>query len=117
MNKKAEERDLFPGALEMMILRTLQRQSQHGYALAQQIKRMSNDLLEIEEGTLYPALQRLLKGGLVKAEWGVSATKRKIRIYSVTAAGKKHLKTQVSSFERMLEGIRRVLTPEELSIG
>jgi PadR family transcriptional regulator, regulatory protein PadR len=113
VNKKAEERDLFPGALEMMILRTLQRQPQHGYALAQQIKRMSNDLLEIEEGTLYPALQRLLKAGLVKAEWGVSATKRKIRIYSVTAAGKKDLKTQVSSFERMLEGIQRVLTPEE----
>lgn len=113
MNKRAEERDLFPGALEMMILRTLQRQPQHGYALAQHIKRMSNDLLQIEEGTLYPALQRLLQAGLVTAEWGVSATKRKIRIYRVTAAGKKHLKTQVSSFERMLEGIQRVLTPEE----
>jgi PadR family transcriptional regulator, regulatory protein PadR len=98
----------------MMILRTLQRAPQHGYALAQQIKRMSKDLLEIEEGTLYPALQRLLKAGLVKAEWGVSATKRRVRIYSVTVAGKKHLKTQVSSFERMLEGIHRVLTPEEL---
>lgn len=113
MNKRAEERDLFPGALEMMILRTLQRQPQHGYALAQHIKRMSKDLLQIEEGTLYPALQRLLKAGLVKAEWGISVTKRRIRIYSVTVAGKKHLKTQVSSFERMLEGIQRVLTPEE----
>ncbi len=113
VNTKAEERDLFPGALEMMILRTLQRQPQHGYALAQHIKRMSNDLLQIEEGTLYPALQRLRKAGLVKAEWGISATKRRIRIYSVTAAGKKHLKTQVLNFERMLEGIQRVLTPEE----
>jgi len=113
VNKRAEERDLFPGALEMMILRTLQRQPQHGYALAQHIKRMSKDLLQIEEGTLYPALQRLLKAGLVKAEWGISVTKRRIRIYSVTVAGKKHLKTQVSSFERMLEGIQRVLTPEE----
>jgi len=82
-----------------MILRTLQRQPQHGYALAQHIKRMSNDLLQIEEGTLYPALQRSLQAGLV--------------IYRVTAAGKKHLKTQVSSFEWMLEGIQRVLTPEE----
>ena len=113
MNKRAEARDLFPGALEMMILRTLQRQPQHGYALAQHIKRMSNDLLQIEEGTLYPALQRSLQAGLVKAEWGASGTKRKIRIYRVTAAGKKHLKTQVSSFEWMLEGIQRVLTPEE----
>jgi PadR family transcriptional regulator, regulatory protein PadR len=113
VNKKAEARDLFPGALEMMILRLLQRQPQHGYVLAQHIKRMSNDLLQIEEGTLYPALQRLLKADLVKAEWGVSATKRRIRIYGVTAAGKKHLKTQVSSFERMLEGIQRVLALEE----
>jgi PadR family transcriptional regulator, regulatory protein PadR len=113
VTKRPEERDLFPGALEMMILRTLQRQPQHGYALAQHIKRMSNDLLQIEEGTLYPALQRLLQAGLVNAAWGVSSTKRKIRIYSVTAAGRKRLKTQVSSFERMLEGIQRVLTPEE----
>ena len=105
VNTKAEERDLFPGALEMMILRQLQWQPLHGYALAQHIKRASNDLLQIEEGTLYPALQRLLKAGLVKAEWAVSGTKRRIRIYRVTAAGKKHLKTQVSSFERMLEGI------------
>ncbi|MGC2768025.1 MAG: PadR family transcriptional regulator [Candidatus Acidiferrum sp.] len=113
MNKTAADRDLFPGTLEMMILRTLQRQPQHGYALAQHIKRMSNDLLQIEEGTLYPALQRLLQAGLVNAHWGVSATKRKIRIYSVSAAGKKDLKIQVSSFERMLEGIHRVLAPEE----
>jgi PadR family transcriptional regulator, regulatory protein PadR len=113
VNTKAEERDLFPGALEMMILRLLQWQPLHGYALAQHIKRASHDLLEIEEGTLYPALQRLLKADLVKAEWGVSATKRRVRIYSVTAAGKKRLKTQVSSFERMLEGIQRVLALEE----
>src|SRR5690242_21943977 len=84
-----EERDLFPGALEMMILRTLKRQPLHGYALAQIIKRTSNDLLQIEEGSLYPALQRLLKAELVKAEWGVSATNRRVRIYRLTKAGAK----------------------------
>jgi PadR family transcriptional regulator PadR len=111
--KKSEQRDLFPGALEMMILRTLKRQPLHGYALVQRIKRTSDDLLQIEEGSLYPALQRLLKEELVKAEWGISATNRRIRIYKLTAAGAKHLERQVSSFEKMLEGITRVLARGE----
>jgi PadR family transcriptional regulator PadR len=111
--KKSEQRDLFPGALEMMILRTLKRQPLHGYALVQHIKRTSDDLLQIEEGSLYPALQRLLKEELVKAEWGISATNRRIRIYKLTAAGAKHLERQVSSFEKMLEGITRVLARGE----
>jgi PadR family transcriptional regulator, regulatory protein PadR len=111
--KNTEQRDLFPGALEMMILRMLKRQPMHGYALVQQIKRTSQDVLEIEEGSLYPALQRLLKEEFVKAEWGVSATNRRVRIYKMTTAGAKHLEREVSSFERMLEGISRVLRPEE----
>jgi len=111
--KNREQRDLFPGALEMMTLRTLRRQPLHGYALAQHIKRTSNDLLEIEEGSLYPALQRLLKDGLVKAEWGVSATNRRVRIYRLTAAGARHLDQEVSRFNRMLDGITRVLAPGE----
>src|SRR5689334_23702855 len=109
--KTREQRDLFPGALEMMILRSLKRQPLHGYALAQHIKRTSDDLLQIEEGSLYPALQRMLKQGLVKAEWAISTTNRRVRIYKVTPAGSKHLEEQVSSFERMLEGITRVLAP------
>jgi PadR family transcriptional regulator PadR len=112
--KKSEQRDLFPGALEMMILRTLKRQPLHGYALVQHIKRTSNDLLQIEEGSLYPALQRLLKDDLVKAEWGISSTNRRVRIYKLTAAGSKHLEREVSSFEKMLDGITRVLAPGEL---
>jgi transcriptional regulator len=112
--KKSEQRDLFPGALEMMILRTLKRQPLHGYALVQHIKRTSNDLLQIEEGSLYPALQRLLKDDLVKAEWGISSTNRRVRIYKLTAAGSKHLEREVSSFEKMLDGISRVLAPGEL---
>jgi transcriptional regulator len=109
--KKPEERDLFRGALEMMILRTLIRQPLHGYALAQHIKRTSNDLLQIEEGSLYPALQRLLKEGLVKAEWGVSSTNRRVRTYQLTPTGARHLEREVMSFERMLEGITRVMAP------
>lgn len=112
--KNSDQRDLFPGALEMMILRTLQRQPLHGYALAQQIKRTSNDLLQIEEGSLYPALQRLLKHGLVKAHWGVSSTNRRVRTYKLTPVGARRLAREVSRFNRMLEGITRVLAPGEL---
>src|SRR5882724_1545759 len=99
--KHRDQRDLFPGALEMMILRTLKRQPLHGYALAQQIKRSSNDLLQIEEGSLYPALQRLLKDELVKAVWGISSTNRRVRIYNLTKTGERHLECEVSKFERM----------------
>jgi PadR family transcriptional regulator PadR len=109
--KKSARRDLFPGALEMMILQSLRRQPSHGYALVQHIKRTSQDLLQVEEGSLYPALQRLLKEELVKAEWGVSSTNRRVRIYRLTAAGAKHLEREVSSFERMLQGITHVLAP------
>lgn len=111
--KNTEPRDLFPGALEMMILHTLKHKPLHGYALAQHIKQTSNDLLQIEEGSLYPALQRMLKQGWVKAEWGISATNRRVRIYQLTPAGRKHVEEEVSSFEQMLEGITRVILPAE----
>lgn len=109
--KRPEGRDLFPGALEMMVLRILKHQPMHGYALTLHIKRSSSDLLDVEEGSLYPALQRMLKESWVTAKWGVSDTKRRVRIYRLTPAGARHLETEVSSFERMLEGIRRVLAP------
>lgn len=105
----AESRSLFPGALEMMVLRVLKREPLHGYALVQRIQQCSDDLLQVEEGSLYPALQRLLKAKLVQAEWGVSATNRRVRIYQITTAGVKHLSSEISSFEQMLEGITRVL--------
>ena len=111
--KNPAQRDLFPGALEMMILQTLKRQPLHGYALVQHIKRTSNDLLQIEEGSLYPALQRLLKEDLVKADWSISSTNRRVRTYKLTAKGAKHLEHEVSRFEKMLEGITRVLAPGE----
>ena len=105
------QRDLFPGALGMMILQSLRRAPMHGYALAQLIKRNSDDLLQIEEGSLYPALQRMLKAGWLAAEWGLSARNRRIRIYKITPAGRKQLDREVSSFERMLAGIARVMRP------
>lgn len=109
----AARKDLFPGALEMMVLQILERQPLHGYALVQHIQRASNDLLRVEEGSLYPALQRMLKEGWVKARWDVSASRRRVRTYEITAAGSRHLRREVSSFERMLEGIRLVLSPVE----
>src|SRR5262245_9674253 len=105
-------RDLFPGALELMVLRTLQRQPLHGYALVQHIKRSSRDLLQIEEGSLYPALQRMLKAGWVKARWDESPSGRRVRTYELTASGKRRLRDEVSRFERMLEGIQLVLAVE-----
>ena len=106
-------RDLFPGALEMMILRLLKQERMHGYALVQRIQRASQNLLQVEEGSLYPALQRLLKEGLVDAEWDVSATNRRVRVYRITAAGTKHLTREVSSFNRMFDGIRLILADEK----
>ena len=110
-NSHSSPRDLFPGALEMMVLQTLERQPMHGYALVQHIQQRSQDLLQVEEGSLYPALQRMLKEGLVNAEWKISATNRKVRMYKITPAGVKHLRREVSRFERMLEGISLVLEP------
>jgi transcriptional regulator len=106
---KDKQRGLFPGALEMMILRTLVRQPLHGYALVKAIQQASNELLQIEEGSLYPALQRLLKDGFLQAEWGVSSTQRRVRTYRLTAAGRKHLVEETSEFEQMLRAISRVM--------
>ena len=105
--------DLLPGTLEMLILQTLRAGALHGYAIAQSIRRTSGEVLQIEEGSLYPALQRLLGGGWVSAEWGISARNRHVRIYKLTAAGRKRLQQKASSFERLLEGIARVMRPAE----
>jgi len=109
-NTSNPSRDLFPGTLEMMILESLRRQPAHGYALVQHIQQRSNDILQVEEGSLYPALQRLLKEKLVKTEWTTSpATNRRVRIYEITRAGLRHLERERSSFDRMLEGIQMVV--------
>jgi|SRR5438034_1579960 len=107
--KSGIRKDLFPGALELMVLQTLKRQPLHGYALVQAIKRSSQDLLQIEEGSLYPALQRMLKEGWVKARWTVSESGRRVRLYDTTPAGVTHLKTERKRVDQMFEGVRRVL--------
>ena len=102
-------RDLFPGSLEMMILQTLRREPMHGYALAQTIQRASNDLLQVEEGSLYPALQKMLMKGWVKAEWALSDTKRRVRSYRLTPAGRKQLEAELAGYDHVNRAIQAVL--------
>jgi PadR family transcriptional regulator len=102
-----------PGTLEMLILKTLERNGQplHGYGIAQCIRQISKDVLQVEEGSLYPALQRLAVKGWVKAGWGVSEKNHRARFYRLTAAGRKQLMQEVADFEIVLEAIMRVLQP------
>ena len=101
--------DLMPGTLDMLILKTIARGPLHGYGIAASIKRNSDDVLTVEEGSLYPALQRLLVQGWVKAEWKITETNRRARFYTLTAAGRKQLGIEVSQFEQMIAAIGRVL--------
>ncbi len=101
--------DLLPGTLDMLILKTLTRGPLHGYGIAQSIQRVSDDVLKVEEGSLYPALQRLLVQGWVKAEWKMTETNRRARYYTLTAAGRKQLGVELSQFELMIAAIGRVL--------
>lgn len=109
MKKKSQYRDLFPGALELMVLKTLSWRPMHGYALAQRLKDVSEDYLLIEEGSLYPALQRMLKNGWLETEMGLSARNRPVRVYKVTEAGRKHLEQELAKVEKMFAGFNRVL--------
>jgi transcriptional regulator len=106
MTKKS---DLMPGTLDMMILKTLTRGPQHGYGIALSIKRASDEVLTVEEGSLYPALQRLLFQSWVKAEWRSTETNRRARYYTLTAAGRRQLGVEQSQFETMIAAIGRVM--------
>ena len=101
--------DMPAGALTLLILRVLRSGSLHGYAIAQRIHALSQEVLHVEEGALYPALQRILLKGWVAAEWGVSETNRKVRFYRLTPAGRKELDAQLSGYERVQEAIQAVL--------
>ena len=105
----ANKTDLLPGTLDMLILKTLTRAPQHGYGIALSIKQLSQDFLTVEEGSLYPALQRLLLQGWVKAEWKKTETNRRARFYTLTATGRKQLERELSQFEQMIAAIGRVL--------
>jgi len=101
--------DLLPGTLDLLILRTLRLGAQHGYGIAQHLKSSSDEVLQVGESSLYPALQRLLLNGWVKAEWGTSDNNRRARYYTLTAAGKKRLAVEVDQFDRMIVAIHKVL--------
>jgi PadR family transcriptional regulator, regulatory protein PadR len=101
-----------PGTLYMLILKSLVRLGpMHGYGIAQHIQQQSEDVLQVEEGSLYPALQRMLIKGWVVAEWGQSDNNRRARYYHLTAAGKKQLTAEISEFERVMAAIGRVIQP------
>jgi PadR family transcriptional regulator, regulatory protein PadR len=99
-----------PGTLYLLILKTLARNRElHGYEIANSIQQLSRDVLQVEEGSLYPALQRMLVKGWVKAQWGTTAGNRRARYYRLTALGRKQIELEVSQFERVMEAIRRVI--------
>src|SRR6202521_4458961 len=97
------------GALVLLILRVLRSGSLHGYAIAQRIYSLSSEVLRVEEGALYPALQRILLKGWVTSEWGVSETNRKVRFYRLTPEGRKHLKAELSEYDRVTQAIQNIL--------
>ena len=111
MNTETARRDeIPPGTLYMLILRTLARGGElHGYEIADSIKQISEDVQQVDEGSLYPALQRMLIKGWVTAEWGTTAGNRRARYYRLTAAGRKQLEAELSSYERVSGAIARVL--------
>src|SRR5215204_3418026 len=101
--------DLLPGTLDMLILRTLGRGALHGYAIADRIRLVSDDVLVVGESSLYPALQRLLVNGWVTAEWGASDNNRRARYYTLTASGRKHLTSERKEFQQLIGAIQQVL--------
>jgi PadR family transcriptional regulator PadR len=101
--------ELLPGTLDLLVLKALVRAPMHGYGIAQHLKTLSDDVLHVGESSLYPALQRLLLKGWVKAEWGSSENNRRARYYTLTAAGRKQLAVEWEDFDRLVVAIHKVL--------
>ena len=101
--------EILPGTLDLLILRTLQRGSMHGYGIAQHLKELSDEVLQVGESSLYPALQRLLVNGWISGEWGLSDNNRRARYYALTATGRKRLAVERKGFDQMVSAIQRVL--------
>ncbi len=109
MKADTDALDLLPGTLYLLILRTLAAGPLHGYAISRRIKQASSDVLQVEEGSLYPALNRMLVKGWVKSEWGLSDNKRKARFYRLTAEGRRQLAQESRTFETLVQAIRQVM--------
>src|SRR5215469_10824595 len=109
MGRQSHPLELLPGTLDLLILKALGRGKMHGYGIAQMLKRASEAVLEVGESSLYPALQRLLLNGWVTAEWGASENNRRARYYTLTAAGRKQLRTEREDFDRLITAIQKVL--------
>lgn len=109
MGTNSKVPELLPGTLDLLILRTLVIGPMHGYGIAQRLRQVSDDVLQVGESSLYPALQRLLLNGWVKAEWGASENNRRARYYTLTAAGRKQLATEREEFSRIVGAIQKVL--------
>jgi transcriptional regulator len=103
--------ELMPGTLAMLVLKSLTVDTMHGYAIAQHIERLSKDVLRVQEGTLYPALQMMEVKGWVKSEWKLTPTKRRARYYSITASGRRQLVQEARDFDRVVEAVSRVMQP------
>ncbi|HEY6305277.1 MAG TPA: PadR family transcriptional regulator [Candidatus Angelobacter sp.] len=109
METPKSKTELLPGTLDLLLLKTLSLEPMHGYGIALRIKQISRDVLNIEEGSLYPALQRLLLKGWVKAEWRQTENKRRARYYRLTAEGRRQLATRSENFDRLIGAIVRVM--------
>ena len=109
MGADKQSNELIPGTLDMLVLKTVSRETMHGYAVAQTIQRLSQDVLRVEEGALYPALHRLEVRGLLRSEWGVSDNNRRAKYYSLTAAGRRELEREAASWSRVALAIDRVM--------
>ncbi len=112
MGRKPQKNDSLPGSLDMLILRTLSLRALHGYGIVQFIQQSSDNEILIEEGSLYPALQRLELHGWVTGDWGVTATGRRARIYQITPAGRKQLAVETSRYNRLTLAIAQVMSTE-----
>jgi len=113
MGNRKTRQDLLPGTLDMLILKSLTRGVMHGYGIVEHIRTMSDEVLKVEEGSLYPALQRLQLQGLIASDWGHSVNNRRARYYRLTAAGRRQLGLAESSFDRLITAITRVMKPAE----
>jgi PadR family transcriptional regulator, regulatory protein PadR len=109
MPNSSSRSELVPGTLDMLVLHTLTLGALHGYAIAQHIEKLSDDVLHVEQGSLYPALERLLRNGWVTAKWGLTPTGRRARYYTITASGRKQLGAEISDFDRAMLAINRVM--------